>query len=321
MQLPVVCAAAALLGGMPAESVAIELRPAPGTTLVKRFELESHGQIDSLRWGDRELVGALASSGLGVQASLGVSDHYLAVGTGRPLELLRDFDDLRTVWEGRERSEVPHALLYRSVRFSWEPDQESYAKDWDPQRRHARVPEEVWEDLDLRSLLPAGQVRVGERWHVPLGEIGAVLLPGGPIHRDKAIWEQWKLFELEQTLAPRSRHWFRNDEVECRLDALVEIDGRALACIAVTWEWWGWVDPVGAQRGEGWWGRFGLDAAVVEIGLEARGELLWDLAGGHFHAFELDAQFEAELHLDGGFGAIEVRASGEASWSAEARAP
>src|SRR5262249_39403992 len=148
-----------------------------------------------------------------VDSRLRVTDEVVKVGDGRPLELLRDFDEVRTTWGWRDRHEVLHPLLYRTVRFSWDPERGEYDKSWEPRRGSIRPLEDLWEALDLRCLLPGQSVAVGDTWYVSLRAIAPALLPGGVIHRDALLWDEWSLFDLEDTLQPRSRNWFRNEDV------------------------------------------------------------------------------------------------------------
>src|SRR5688572_31189807 len=312
--------ALAFLAGDPAqEAVELSFHPAAGTVLAKSFEIESRGHIEALRLNDSDITNLLAGlDALSVESTMQVADEYLAVGGGRPLELVRDFDALETCWGWRSKHDVLHPLLYRSVRFTWDPRHERYDKEWQPRRGSVRPLDGVWEDLDFRGLLPGEPVRVGETWHVPLRAFAPVLLPGGSIQRDELLWDEWSLFELEDTLAPRSRHWFQNEDVACRLEEIVRVEDRPCARISVRWAWWGQLDLYPEDDEDSWWLRFATLGAFVELELHGQGELLWDLEGGHFASFELAAECEAELDVRGETYRIEVEAEGSAEWTARA---
>jgi hypothetical protein len=312
-------ALAILLGPAGPGTVELSFHPARGTILTKSFEVQSQGRISAARLNDIDLMSWLEGlNAITVETRMRVVDEIQEVRGGRPLELLRTFDELRTTWGWRDRHDLLHPLLYRTVRFSWDEERGEYAKEWEPRRGSIRGLEPLWEDLDFRCLLPDEPVEVGETWYVSLHGIAPALMPGGPIHRDALLWDEWSLFDLEDTLAPRSRHWFRNEDVACRLEQIVEREGRELARISVRWTWWGQLDLFPEDAEDSWWLRYATRGAIVELGLKGRGEMLWDLDGGHCASFELAAECEAELELRGEWGRVEVEAEGSAQWSAEA---
>ena len=301
------------------DSIELSFHPAPGTVLDKTFEIESRGHLTAARLNDIDLTGMLAGlNEITVESKLRVTDELLEVGGGRPLELVRDFEKVRTAWGWRDRHEMLDPLLYRTVRFTWDADHEEYVKDWEPRRGSVRELDGLWEDLDFRCLLPDEPVAVGEPWYVSLRRIAPALLPGGSIYRDRLLWDEWNLFELEDTLAPRSRHWFRNDDVVCRLEEVLTIDERTFARVSVRWTWWGQLDLYPEDARDSWWLQFATWGAFVDLDLSGRGELMWDVEAGHFASFELEADCEAELELRGEWGSIEVEAEGSAEWRATA---
>jgi len=90
-------------------------------------------------------------------------DEYLEVGNGRPLRLRRVF----------ERSGNP--LEGTSVVFTWVPEEGAYGKYYDAREGPESALRELAEDLDLRALLPASAVAVGEHWQVSGETLGDVL--------------------------------------------------------------------------------------------------------------------------------------------------
>ncbi len=299
--------------------VELSFHPAQGAILAKTFEVESQGRLVAGRANDVDITRLLEQmNAITVESRLRVTDEVVEVGGGRPLELLRDFEEVRTTWGWNDRHEMLHPLLYRTVRFTWDAERGEYDKDWEPHRGSIRSLEGLWEDLDFRCLLPEEPVAVGEAWYVSLRKIAPALLPGGTIQRDKLMWDEWSLFELEDSLAPRSRSWFRNEDVTCRLEEIVTREERAFARISIRWSWWGQLDLYSEDAEDAWWLRFATQGAIVALELLGRGELLWDIEEGHFASFELKADCDAELELRGDWGSIEVEAKGSAEWSAEA---
>lgn len=81
-------------------------------------------------------------------------DEYRKVGAGRPLLLRRTFE------------EAPSPFAGTSVVFTWVPEERGYGKYYDAREASESALRDLTEDLDLRALLPASPVAVGDTWTV-----------------------------------------------------------------------------------------------------------------------------------------------------------
>jgi hypothetical protein len=79
-------------------------------------------------------------------------DEYRRVGDGRPLLLRRTFE------------EAPSPFAGTSVVFTWVPEEGAYGKYYDAREASESALRDLTEDLDLRALLPASAVAVGDTW-------------------------------------------------------------------------------------------------------------------------------------------------------------
>ena len=90
-------------------------------------------------------------------------DEYQKVGDGRPLLLRRKFEEASSPFVGT------------SVVFTWVPEEGAYGKYYDARESSESALRDLTEDLDLRSLLPASAVAVGDTWTAPAAGLRDVL--------------------------------------------------------------------------------------------------------------------------------------------------
>ncbi len=96
-------------------------------------------------------------------------DEYRKIGAGRPLLLRRQFEEIRPVGP----------LAGTSVVYTWIPEEGAYGKYYDAREASESALRGLAEDLDLRALLPAGPVAVGDAWSVPGASLRDVFAPAG----------------------------------------------------------------------------------------------------------------------------------------------
>lgn len=232
-------------------------------------------------------------------------DAYLEVDAGLPRRFHRRFIDLGGGGKLDMKigqKQMPHEELLvavsplrnRTVEFTWIPEENDWARSWT--RFDA---EEFWladlnGDMELLALLPAGEVEVGESWSPPLDAARKMLAPGG-----------------NHLITPRTKNIFGRSvevgiggdasevlganpagSVSARFEGVREVDGKRLGAISVRIEGlrsvedrtdlWRTSMPIDEKREKA-----KLLAALIEYSVDAEGELLWDLEGGHMHSFQL----------------------------------
>ncbi len=112
--------------------------------------------------GDRVELRFAPAEGARVRRTIGSGtlvlrtlDEYRKVGAGRPLVLRRTFE------------ETAGPLARTSVVYTWVPEENAYGKYYDAFESSESALRDLAEDLDLRALLPAHAVALGESWSVP----------------------------------------------------------------------------------------------------------------------------------------------------------
>ncbi|MSR61287.1 MAG: hypothetical protein EXS08_02405 [Planctomycetes bacterium] len=121
-----------------------------------------------------------------------VHDLFEAVAEGQPRKVRRSFEEL----SGSERQESPDdpeqshegdmesKLAGGEVVFTWDEEEQKFVAAFaEGETGEEYLLRGLEEDMDLRALLPAGEVAVGDQWQIELGQ--DLLSPGG----DLRIWD------------------------------------------------------------------------------------------------------------------------------------
>ena len=243
-----------------------------------------------------------------------ISDEYISVRAGMPLEIERTFDSLSMNSEmamevdmmGQVQSEempstASSELEGTTVTFKWDADEEEYVIAFTDGEGDKDLLEGLTADMDFRSLLPDGEVDVDDEWGVDISAFTAVMAPGGDL---KLISEEVEsgMMGMNSELGSTS-DWFSEDvegEVTATFTGTRESDdGVALAVIEITVEIENAVDmtdmvmesmddaelPPEVQGME-------IDHMDIEVAVEAEGTLMWNLEEGRAESFELSGSFE-----------------------------
>lgn len=212
-----------------------------------------------------------------------VLDRYVRVGGGRPLELVRTYEELdakrklATVSAGEEDTVFATdacAIEGRSVRFRWDGGAYERAPDDVRERdEHAGTDDlaGLAADLDLLALLPPGpvaRVAPGDAWPVRFEAFRDVLRPGGRL----ACTTEPREGEGQRELAERL--WSSlTGEVVARYAGAGEAPDTAR------------IELEGTYGGEG--ALPGPDAQRMETRMRFEGTVVWDLALGRARSLSL----------------------------------
>ena len=180
-----------------------------------------------------------------------ISDEYISVRAGMPLEIERTFDSLSMNSEmamevdmmGQVQSEempstASSELEGTTVTFKWDADEEEYVIAFTDGEGDKDLLEGLTADMDFRSLLPDGEVDVDDEWGVDISAFTAVMAPGGDL---KLISEEVEsgMMGMNSEFGSTS-DWFSEDvegEVTATFTGTRESDdGVALAVIEITVE-------------------------------------------------------------------------------------
>ena len=292
----------------------VSFAPSEGSSLKKVFTNEVDLTLDEMNItmnGEDSPMPMEMDMNVVSTTQMTVSDEYVAMGDGVPTTLKRSYDELTATTAmsmeisvmGNDQSQEEDLdssseLEGESVIFQWNKEnggfQASFPED-------AEGDEELLvglkEDMDLRSLLPDGDVSEGDTWEISVGGLYEVLAPGGDVKLvPDDMSQQMQQMSGGMNGMGNMQEWIQ-DEIEGTAGGtfvgMRDLDGQQMALIEVTLDINTAVDmtdkvmesmdememPEGAE--------IEFDHLDLEFTMEGKGQLFWNIKGGHFHSFEI----------------------------------
>ena len=321
---------------------AVRFAPDSGVALTKTFsyvlETEMNDMSTLVNGADPGMSPSVESSSTTTR-TLSITDVYKEVEDGRPLKLVRTYDEISHVIDnplsiemmGESQEANMHGtgssdLSGKSVVFAYDADAEEYSATFaEGEDGDDDALSELAEDLDLRALLPAGEVSEGDSWSIDIETIVDVLFPGGNIPIDVesdgddspmgagdpfAIADPRMLFGEADGEATGTFAGMR--EVDDVMVAVIELEITVDSSVEMT-EFL--AETVAESGPEGM--DIGLESADSEWTYEGSGELLWNTNGGFMHSLELEGEVETvheqEMSLDMGGQSMSIEQTIEES--------
>ena len=300
---------------------ALSFHPESGVSVEKELSISGAGYIDDLLFtadGEEipaEMLGDVLDMALEFELTHSVTDVFVKSRDGRPLVLLRTYNDVSVEVSvaGESQDTEERDIVDSTVKFTWNDEDETYditVEDGDVDEEDV---EDLHVDMDFTFLLPADEVREGESWEVTGEEAMRLFMPGGSPSGggDDLPDEALELGEMaEELLKPQIEEAMEEFVVDCTYKGMDE-DGAAL----IEFEFKGEIsldfsELVMAAIDMQDLGGLDLDADVelsMNIELEGQGILTWDEEAGHARAFEMAV--EIIIILD---GVADIEAGGEA---------
>lgn len=259
------------------------------TRVRKTFEMDLKLESDAVtgKVGDQEIPEGMLE---GFEMSMNrtettvVADEYLRVEGGRPLELVRRFEELER--RDREHQAKPGSepedkdettlsdLAGHSVRFAWDEESEAYSKTWVGDEGDKALLEDLREDMDLRDFLPATPVAVDDTWELEGKTVLEAMPPGGDLGFPDKDGDDDD-FDFEDAFEGRATATYEGTR---------EQDGQRFAVITVALE--GKAEKTREKDG-------GDQSFTVALDLDY--ELLWDLDAGRARSIEMTGDIEAVI--------------------------
>jgi hypothetical protein len=231
---------------------------------------------------------------------VGVTDKYVETKEGKPLDLLRTFDEMSLdARAGDEKHAVEEfkAIEGKTVRFKWNEESKAYDKSFHESKGDDDTIAALDDDMDLRVLLPEKKVAEGETWEVPANHLMQLFMPGGLVGVPHS-GEEGEAFqivhdEFKTKLAPA----LKDLKVTCKYKGLHEDGGKKYGEIRFSFDGKAKLDLSDlaarmAAIGETDGPKPDVDTQV-DLALKGEGSLDWDQAAGVMHAFEMQADLSA----------------------------
>ena len=324
-----------LLALSPAEDE-LAFHPAEGSVLKKTFDFTFDFAVDSVQMlvNDVDMGPAMAAEmpAVEVASTTVVSDTYDKMGTGRPMELTRIFEELSWSYDAGENSgsESKEELEGVSVRFTWDEDEEAYTVTVldESTELEPEILNSLGEDMDLRSILPGREVAEGDTWELEASAVWGVLMPGFDVSKSMSSAEiPPEAQPIMDFIGEQIERMGESFTFTCEYQGTRDADGKEVGVIGLTLECALAVDlvpmiqdllaanevPIEPE----------IDYADVEFELSGTGEVLWNLAGGHVHTFGVDSDVsiyvDAKASADAGQGPqtteMSLELSGSMGWA------
>lgn len=328
----------ALAAALPSDELAFA--PAANSSVAKELKVDVELTMEDVSFtvnGEDvppEALGPITNQKVLAHLLIGVTEKYVESKEGRPIDLLRTFDDLSMKAEigGNTEDATDEAKAFegRTVRFRWNEDKKEYDKSWHESTESEDKLEGLLADMDLRVLLPTKKVSEGDSWDIAAEELGALFMPGG-IPGGGSEGDTEGMAAIEEDLRGQLEGFVKDFKVHCKYGGTREDGGAHVAEIRFTFEGTPKIDlgpiiqrVVSEQKGPD------ADiAASITADLKGEGTLLWDQKASHAHAFDMSSQIgltadmEAQAEEQGQSFRVVVsaRAGGKATWEMRAKKP
>jgi hypothetical protein len=307
--------------------------PRAGATVTKNFDLAVEVRDITVEIDGQEFL-ALGQSPIRLLTSSRFTDTYVKTEAGRPLELLRTFDEISGKWEvDGLRTDIVgfYSLSGCAVRFVWDQKLCDYSRTLEVGKVRDLHEAQLVEDLDLRGFLPEGRTKIGTKWTAhgrPVvdalfgsTEMGLLGMP-----REQEL----EVLIRDVLLQPFRELGNRRLAIEC---VRVELDEPGIAAMALVEL--RLVDKYELDVTEtlnqffrslypSWSTALRVDSACISLDIDGQGRLQWNLAENRFEELDLAARLHLQCDLEmsrfmaaGSSPTMRVRlhSDGDAKWT------
>jgi hypothetical protein len=334
--LTALCTPALLAFALPASRV--RFAPTEGSSLTKTFENKGEFSLDHMSMtinGQESPAMPQMTMTLNTGQKVTVSDEYVSNREGAPKKLKRHYDELgsdvamsmkmEVMGESHDQDKNVKAksqLAGKTVMFTWDADSKEYKKAFDPAEDNADLLKGLKEDMDLRALLPENEVKEGDEWDINVKGLASVMGPGGnlslvPDDKDGGM-------DPGMTSGMSSMSEMLGDmlegEAKGKFTGMREVGGAKMAVIKVTVKISSskdMTDIVGEAMKKTKMPaemEMKFDHMDIDLKIEGEGELLWNVAAGHAHSFELSGPVHINMDM-----AMKISPPGQGAMSLEQR--
>ena len=294
--------------------------PAVGSKLSRNWSIKQELTLDDMQMtmnGQPLPMDLQMNMNTSVLNEISVTDHIVSMREGAPKELVRTFDKLATNGDfSVEMAMMPDGgmentvsgsseLQGKTVKFSWNADDGDYDVAFDESEGEASLLEHLDEDMDLRAVLPKGEVAEGDTWEVDVARLRPLLAPGGDVGiRPETMGDEDiggmmpgmdNMGDLSEMLGE-----MLEGTASAEYKGVEEVEGVKLGVIQLT------IDIESAndmadkvadmlqEMPEGI-GSISIDHMDVEFGLKAKGTVKWNIAAGHIHSVDISGDVSTDV--------------------------
>jgi hypothetical protein len=196
--------------------------------------------------------------------------------------------------------------------FTWDDDKGEYAKSFEPKADKENLLKDLEEDMDLRVLLPKEEVKEGAEWEIDVSKFASVLAPGGNLSILPKDAEAAGA-GMEMPGMSSVSDWLRGaleGTATGKFKGIREVDGAKMgvieivAKISVSKDMTDMVEE--AMKKAKQEVQMEIDHMDVDFKYEAKGDLVWDLAAGRAHSFNISGPSHVNMDM-----AMKIEAQGQ----------
>lgn len=296
----------------PADRVAFEVES--GTSLTKTITNESELSMDdmtvAMNGEEMDIASMMGGFEMNVttNAETVVIDEYVSMGEGRPAQLNRTFETISND-TSMDASGMPmmggddmsmngtSELEGTTVVFSWDGDNEAYDVAFgEDEESDEDLLEDLIEDLDLREFLPSESISVGDTWEVPNRAMVTILAPGGNLKvAPEDMGEMSDMMMPGNGMNPYDHLGDFEGTINCeyvgkrgdlaviKVEIDVSTSNDMSEMVSELMEDMELPEEMPEMEME-------YDTVDIELEFEGSGELIWNIAGGHYQSFELSGE-------------------------------
>jgi hypothetical protein len=301
----------------------LRFAPATGTKVTRTFENKTEFSLDNLTMKmngqDSPMMPEIEMT-MTQNQKVVISDEFVKVGEGSPKVLRRKFDELGSQMSVEAKIEMMgqtqdqnqsgkgvSELSGKTVVFTWDDDSKSFKTAFDPAEEKNELLKGLSEDMDLRALLPAGEVKVGDEWDVDIAEFAKVIAPGGElkIKPEESASASSPMGMGDMSGMSGISDWLGDTltgKAKAKFTGMREAGGHNYAVISFEVKSKGSKDltelvkaAIEKNAREGM--TMETDSVDVEFEIAGEGELLWDVEAGLAHSFEFSGPSSARLDI------------------------
>jgi len=311
--------------------------PEEGTVLKKRIENASEISLDDMTMVmngqemDADMLGMEMTTT--TKQVIAITDTYLAMGEGRPTKLKRTFDELSSATEvamsNQMTGDVDQDLTGSSelegltVVFTWDDDEEAYTVEFaEDSDGDEELLDDLKEGMDLRGMLPPGDVSEGDTWDIEPSALLEAFAPCGSVKIRPAELDEMMSMNAPQPSPDQMLGEFEGD-LTAEFEGVREEDGVRVAVINLLIDVSSAKDMTefmeemmgGMEMPEGMDIEMDIESMDMEFGFEGKGLLLWNLEAGVLYSLTLTGEVSQAMDTAMNMSMGEMEQSVEQSMS------
>jgi len=252
-----------------------------------------------------EMLDQIKSQEILISLAIDATETFLATKDGAPTDLLRSYDKLEATLDVGDESQSPdgaNELEGKVVRFQWDEKASEFNKTFHESKGDESLLEDLIDDMEVRALLPSKKVAEGDTWDVDADRMIALFFPGGvaaAVGDDAG--EGPDMGEMSAELGEQMQEAFQAFKVTCIYKGTRDAGGTRVGEITFAYDGKADLDldPILEKVQES----FGGGApemdfeATASMTLKGEGVLLWDVATGVMHSYEMTAKMGLDVNI------------------------